>query len=67
MVKGLVGILVGSLNNLVDDPTFDEICQILLLFCKHGAFVENGVLTPEEAETVVFSEVHGYLRMNTSL
>lgn len=47
VIRNLIGVLVECLNELVEDPAFEEISQIVMLFCKHGAFVENGVLTPE--------------------
>ena len=37
------------------------------MFCKHGAFIENGVLTTQELETVCISETHQYLRLDKDL
>jgi hypothetical protein len=37
------------------------------LFCKHGSYIANGVLTPDELDLVCISEKHCYLRMDKSV
>ena len=72
-MKKIIGILITGLSKISRHDSYDDPklkfrpIEFIHLFCKHGAFICNSFMTPEELDMVAISESHAYLRMEKNM